>query len=582
VERGSCVKNFVKYFNRNISNEQYRINLENIEEYINGVEARYAKTKTLINRANPIDIFDEYVVPDIRFSDSTQVIRPSFIDDLFSITTHGIFTGSGGVGKSSLFRYFLIKSLRREERIPILFELRYLKESSFFENIFEYTRNLGLKISKDTFIDGLHSGCFVLLLDALDELNTHKQKELNESVNEFIKQYSNVPIFISSRPIGTFLDWSQFSFFHIEPLSWAQSMEYINKITYDNSVKSPFIQYIEENRERFQAFTGNPLLLSNLLLTYDSFAEIDVFKSPNALIENMVNTLFVRHDATKEGYQRGYKYSFDTYITVCKIIGFRLYFTNSFNISADDFDRHIKKLDKSLDSKEIADNLVSTSIFIREGHCFSFCHKLFQDYFAVRYIAELDDISYVQAIRKVFEIDTNTEILNQICNFSDQRFEFNVVYPALVNLEMAMKCNVSSDLYLSYFDLLVQFIDVHDCLLDEKDAPHVKFNVGFLKTVDAMIVVYYAKRKFSLQLGSPHEIDKRIFKIIENNKINISSKNNTIFRIDQSCFDIRVIQKFLRQTIDIGQLIESISRLKQEILGKRRERDDSLNWFFDL
>jgi hypothetical protein len=82
-----------------------------------------------------------------------------------------------------------------------------------------------------------------------------------------------------------------------------QVVSLITKIDYEQVVKEKFISGIEATLfDSHKEFLSNPLLATIMLLTFEQFAEIP--EKMHIFYQQAFETLFHRHDATKEMYSR--------------------------------------------------------------------------------------------------------------------------------------------------------------------------------------------------------------------------------------------------------------------------------------
>jgi len=89
----------------------------------------------------------------------------------------------------------------------------------------------------------------------------------------------------------------------VQPLDINQVTALIGKLKYDDKIKRKFVQRIKADLySKHQSFLSSPLLATMMLLTFDQFADIP--EKIHLFYEQAFDTLFAKHDATKEAYKR--------------------------------------------------------------------------------------------------------------------------------------------------------------------------------------------------------------------------------------------------------------------------------------
>ena len=114
------------------------------------------------------------------------------------------------------------------------------------------------------------------MLDGLDELQSSLYEKFNSDLEDFIKAYAGNSVIITSRPTNSFVSYSSFSVFSIDPLTKSQAIQLVKKLKYwDEQAKSDFLRALERNLYRtHKEFASNPLLLTIMLMTYTTFGEV--------------------------------------------------------------------------------------------------------------------------------------------------------------------------------------------------------------------------------------------------------------------------------------------------------------------
>ncbi len=137
---------------------------------------RCSKMKNILYRDNAVDFLEQYV--NICLGVRNEAVPDA--DALGRVLNNEklLITGTAGAGKTMFLRWSAIQlttSMRKHHRIPLYLEMRYfLKESSsdgIEKYIYESTSSVKDAASYEQFSEGLKAGLFVIILDAIDEVN---------------------------------------------------------------------------------------------------------------------------------------------------------------------------------------------------------------------------------------------------------------------------------------------------------------------------------------------------------------------------------------------------------------------------
>lgn len=573
----------------NKDNEIHQIQANQIEGYLMGLKALCTYTKTFFYRTAPVRIVDIFTMPKLssHISGSEQIITPYLMSDLTSISNKGIVVGNGGSGKSTFLKYLLLRVLEQGTQIPIYFELRNTivrRDLSLIDNLFEEIKERGCLINKEAYLYGLKTGRFVLFLDAIDEVN-NRSKLIRE-----LSSLSNIEpltIFLTSRPVAVNQEeLTKYKIFHILPFDREQTLSYLNKIYYSDEsiyvkIKDKIVNYISNNAAQF----GNPLLISLVASSIDMFGSIDVIEHTNSLVEAIINTLWVRHDATKNGYKRETSFSADVMLSACTTIGFYTFLRGMYVF---DEEFIVTKVQKNVygNVKDIVLDLVEVgvlSIHSVEGkNKFSFIHRMFQVYFAAKYIMDCNDEMYKNIVELLIQNKNQAELLDNVYNTDKSRFALKVVYPTVVRLEALI--NNKTERYQQCINLFIKYIDILLESQADSNIYYIKFKVEWNPEYSDLldILLYFADKKLiSKESLKAHEIDKRVYNLMVENQSNSVPNSTKIIRLDKKGFSNATIQYYLRSTIDVGQLILFISNLKFEFDEIDKNKKLMLKELFD-
>lgn len=372
------------------------------EDYLKNTKDRYGKIKTIIYRRERKDLYSFYEATGISYAG--QTLSSSNINNLLEIDSKILVTGTGGIGKSILFKHLFLNSMEVTNFIPVFIELRSLntlenKELNISNLIFKTLVSNGFRLERKYFDDSLEQGAYIIFLDGFDEIHHDKKSSITEEIKVFCEMYASNQVFVSSRPSTEFIGWSDFSEFESLPLTKEQALSLINKIDFDETAKSIFSEELEKKLyEKYKSFASNPLLLTIMLLTFQKHASIP--ERLNDFYEEAFVTLFNVHDATKDSFVRDIRsgLSCEDFKLVFSYICFKSYFKGEYEFSETRLHELINSAKEKFKDKfsfnvdDFQEDLVhSVCILVKEGLEYRFSHRSFQEYFSAWYTCKLPD-----------------------------------------------------------------------------------------------------------------------------------------------------------------------------------------------
>ena len=372
------------------------------EDYLKNTKDRYGKIKTIIYRRERKDLYSFYEATGISYAG--QTLSSSNINNLLEIDSKILVTGTGGIGKSILFKHLFLNSMEVTNFIPVFIKLRSLntlenKELNISNLIFKTLVSNGFRLERKYFDDSLEQGAYIIFLDGFDEIHHDKKSSITEEIKVFCEMYASNQVFVSSRPSTEFIGWSDFSEFESLPLTKEQALSLINKIDFDETAKSIFSEELEKKLyEKYKSFASNPLLLTIMLLTFQKHASIP--ERLNDFYEEAFVTLFNVHDATKDSFVRDIRsgLSCEDFKLVFSYICFKSYFKGEYEFSETRLHELINSAKEKFKDKfsfnvdDFQEDLVhSVCMLVKEGLEYRFSHRSFQEYFSAWYTCKLPD-----------------------------------------------------------------------------------------------------------------------------------------------------------------------------------------------
>ncbi|MDE5120174.1 MAG: HEAT repeat domain-containing protein, partial [Trichodesmium sp. St19_bin1] len=200
-----------------------------------------------------------------------------------------VILGDPGSGKSTLLKYIALQWTELPLKdlplkpIPLLIELRtYVRnhDSNKCQNFLEFLekgRGVTYHLPQQELHGKLQNGDAIVMFDGLDEVfDPAKREEITTDIKQFINDYKNVRVIVTSRVIGykpQQLRDAEFYHFMLQDLESEQVEDFIQRwhnLTYQNEGER------EWNRERLKRaikdysaikqLSGNPLLLTMIAI----------------------------------------------------------------------------------------------------------------------------------------------------------------------------------------------------------------------------------------------------------------------------------------------------------------------------
>lgn len=371
------------------------------ETYLINTRRKNSQIKTIIYRRAPKDLYSFYECIGVRYNG--KIINTEKITNLFSVGNKIIVSGTGGIGKSILFKHLFLNTIEETSFIPVLIELRSFnildtKDISLYDGIYKSLVDNGFELDKECFEYSMKEGAYIILFDGYDEVNRDKTEKITDEIKKISEKYNNNKYFVSSRPTEEFIGWNDFCEVETLELSKEQALSLIKKIDFDETVKEVFCKELDARLyDSYRSFASNPLLLNIMLLTFQKHAVIP--ERLNDFYEEAFVTLFNAHDATKDAYVRDIRCGLgcEEFKHIFAYICFKSYFNGEFEFSETKLLEYINQAKDKLGKNTFGtddyqeDLTHSVCMLIKEGLVYRFAHRSFQEYFAAWYTCKLTD-----------------------------------------------------------------------------------------------------------------------------------------------------------------------------------------------
>lgn len=558
------------------------------ENYLKSTEIKYGKIKTLIYRRVPKELYSFYECTGVSYNGNT--IDTSSINDLINVGNKIIITGTGGIGKSILFKHLFLNTIKETCLIPILIELRSLnsidiKDISLYDVIYQSLVDNGFKLEEKYFKYSMEQGGYVVLLDGYDELNREKTVKVTKEIRELSSRYSENKYIVSSRPTPEFIGWNDFAEMTTLKLTKKQALSLITKIEFEENIKKKFYKELDENLyNKFKSFASNPLLLTIMLLTFENHASIP--DRINDFYEQAFITLFNEHDATKGAFVRDIRTGLgcEEFKLIFSHLCFKSYFQDVFEFTESNLHKYIKDAKERANInrfkiEDFQDDLTgSVCMLVKEGLNYRFSHRSFQEYFAAWYTCKLTDDIQKNLLTKWMK-ESNSVIrdsyFTMLHNMQSEKVNKIILGPALKQLKNEyVKYGYTMELLSRLSDGV--FVNIH--YSGEIDDPNIDFSLSLRiknKYLCYALILTCRLNEYSYELNNK-EIsaiaeklnDIRKEEDIENGYLSFKKavdhvgKDNLLMSLEwinkQILFGLSILEKYTTNTANRKKKVSSI------------------------
>lgn len=422
--------------------------------YLNKAVDYYSLKKTLLYAEKPRPFYDIYVCNNLKhhnpkskasnFFDRRPVISNATVDQLAKESEHIIIEGTGGIGKSMFLTHLFLTSAKEfinTGKCPVFISLKdYIKTiDSIPEFICSAFNSFDSSIKQEHVLKGLSQNRLILLLDGLDEITSSARESFDKILESFVKSYPSIMIIMTSRPVDSFVSFSQFSLFDLKPLAKEQSLALIDKLEFwDPVAKQNFREALDQHLyATHEQFASNPLLLTIMLMTYSTFGEVP--EKMHVFYSKAYETMARLHDASKGAYRR----PLHTNLTPEEFAQYfsqfcaRTYEKETLEFTTASFSSYMElvlkgtSLENTVSPMDFLLDLTNNlCIMYREGDKYYFIHRSFQEYFtAVFFTTVFDDKldrfgKFVESMRHRSYTDKTFDMLYDMIPEKVERFIF--------------------------------------------------------------------------------------------------------------------------------------------------------------
>jgi predicted NACHT family NTPase len=349
---------------------------------------RCTKVKTIVNGDVPVDLLTSYV--NLNFTNKNKTVDDYGLIEVIWDKRNIVVSGPAGCGKSMFMKYLWVACfVRSRGKIPLFIELRQLNDVDFEDLTTFLFHSCAFKQQKDArvlFDKAIEEGQFFFILDGFDELIPSKADAVEKEILKLSNSGKNIVV-VSGRPDDRFGAWLSFLTYRVSPLTKDQVVSLVERIEFNPVIKKKFVSQIRRSLyEAHKDFISRPLLATMMLLTYNSFAEIP--SRIHVFYDQAFDTLFSRHDATKEAFKRQRYTNFEIYefkriFGIFCLITYIEQITEFTESTVRDFIKRAGKIAgvRLRPDALLKDIMNSVCVLQRDGLSIVFSHRSFQEYF---------------------------------------------------------------------------------------------------------------------------------------------------------------------------------------------------------
>lgn len=302
---GKVLAPFIKGFYQSLS-AKAKVDFA-IWKGLEGVDAaaayyhKLAQVKTIWSRGDAVFI-DDFYYPSRLFEN--KVIKT--VDSFNDITPqYFVVQGIVGQGKSIFMRYLALSLFKKDKLdfLPILVELKGIAEKvSLNDLILDEVRSLGLDLSSSVFELLAKKNKIVLLLDGFDEVPALSVASVTREIIILQTAYPKLKVGVSSRPDNAIQNIPGFMILKLKELRLSDFEPFLARLGVDPVKRSSLILAIDESPEEIRSVLNTPLMLSIVVIIYESFREIPSYLSD--FFDALFHVVFTQHDRKKIAFTR--------------------------------------------------------------------------------------------------------------------------------------------------------------------------------------------------------------------------------------------------------------------------------------
>lgn len=472
------------------------------EEYLRKLSDQYSYTKSLLNRTDPLFLYDLYEPLSVRIHN--KLISNPDIGDLGSSPWGVVLSGTAGSGKSMFMRHLLLSSISDQNKVPLFFEMRQLNQGSddLYTLVTQTLRRHNFALRDDYIEEALLHGHFAILMDGFDEIKPDLQNSFINDLQEFSDRYADNWIILSTRPGNNVYSLRNFTTARLCSLNFEAAYNLVDKAPISQEIKDKFLNDFDEDLfAEHKEFLSNPLLLTIMLLTYSQSARIP--DKLHQFYKQAYQALFESHDALKPGFQRYRRTNLDLQDFGKVFSGFSL---QTYDVGETEFREadalaYLKEtqyiVDVDFDVKNYLDDAIqAVGLLIEDGLIILYAHRSFQEYFAAEYIANIAERGIQsRLIDRYASLENQITFLQLLFDIAPEVVKLHLIAPQIDKILKAADITPPVDLE-TYQRFLAHILD---SIKFDEGGPTLLFR--HMKDLNVCNLVYNNLASFGLSLA---------------------------------------------------------------------------------
>lgn len=510
-----------------------------IEKYLKRVYEKSVRMNTIVFRGIEKYLWDLYIPLTLIPDDQTKERYVINDECLNSIRDQNkmLIVDTAGMGKSTIVKFLIMQILVENEKIPILVELRRVKEN-IMDYLLKEFESFEYKLDKEELIEMLSNGNFIIFFDGYDEVGNERKGDVLEQIQEFILKANGNQFIITSREETDLSALADFTRFSIKPLSAGEAFELIKLYDGGGELSEKLINRIknDEQLKMLSEFLNNAMLTSLLYKTFQYKEEIAYKKLD--FYSQVYEALFNDHDKTKGGAYVHEKLCLLDSTDFERLLRYIAFFSLQADIVEYENKSHlISIIQTAIDSmswidasaEKVLNDLTHSVPFLqRDGVSYKWVHKSFMEYFAAGFICYES-----QKVEKLFTQMVTSPNIDSYMNVLDFCFE--------IKPEIARKVIVLPflDKYIKYHDSV--YLNSGFQSYDQDIIESMKF----LTFISDFKIFLFESPEIAENIFEEKETKSRLFSDLEKKRINvISYKGNsrtiiaTLFKQEKKVYEL--------------------------------------------
>lgn len=432
---------------KNVATDQYAKLASKFQAAFKGhldfTEERCSKVKNILYRDDTVSFKSQYVNVSFLASKKKTISDARLVSKMIE-GSRVLVCGTAGAGKTMFLRWSalrLIDGVAKHGRIPLYLEMRYLEEDCVKEPLERYlydkTSSVVDASGYATFLEGLKTGVFVLLFDALDEVNPRFRPKLVSRIVDFLRSYPRCGFAASTRQDEKLESLQEFRVYRTLPMTQGQIVQVIRNLEWSQEVKDKLVERLEGGLyNQLSEFLSNPLLATIMLLAFDYSGDIPT--KLTAFYQQAFDALYQRHDAAKGAYKRDHYAGLpiDRFENIFSTFSFQSYLDYKFEFSDGELESAFRDA-VEYNQEDVDPTLIiqdckeAVCLIQREGLANTFSHRSFQEYFCALFVSRYRETDVGKLIDAIASLEARSNVLKMLYQLSPEVVEYEWILPLL-------------------------------------------------------------------------------------------------------------------------------------------------------